>query len=133
MTTVPSPPRSGAGDEPASTPGAQPVTARPAFAAPDLTPLPARIIATGLLGVILITGAGIGAAAVLEPDPLLNGTAFGWLGYGHGKQMATAVVFVGITLLVLAWIRLGREVRAGHVDRRGMLVAIAFWTLPLLL
>jgi alpha-1,6-mannosyltransferase len=131
MTTVPSPSRSGAGDEPASTPGGQ--TAQPASDDAELRPLPARIIATGLLGVILITVGGIGAAAVLEPDPLLNDTAFGWLGYGHGKQMATAVVFAGITLLVIAWIRLGREARAGRVDRRGMLVAIAVWVLPLLL
>ena len=128
MTTVPSLPRSGAGDEPASDRGGRPVRAGTAE-----KPLPARLIATGFAGTILIAAGGIGAAAVLEPDPILNGTAFGWLGYGHGKQMATAVVFVGVTLLVLAWIRLGREARAGRVDRRGVLVAIGFWVLPLLL
>ncbi|HEX4722358.1 MAG TPA: polyprenol phosphomannose-dependent alpha 1,6 mannosyltransferase MptB [Pseudonocardiaceae bacterium] len=132
MTTVPSLPRSGAGDEPASDLGGQPIRAVPAVK-PAEKPLPARLIATGLAGTVLIAVGGIGAAAVLEPDPILNGTAFGWLGYGHGKQMATAVVFVGVTLLVLAWIRLGREARAGRLDRRGVLVAIAFWVLPLLL
>src|SRR6266567_9290608 len=122
MTTVPSLPRSGAGDEPASTGSGR-------SSAVTQTPLPARLIATGLAGVVLIAGGGIAAAAVLEPDPVLNGTAVSWLGYGHGKQMATAVVFVGITLLVLAWIRLGRDVLAGRVDRRGMLVTVGVWVL----
>jgi alpha-1,6-mannosyltransferase len=95
-------------------------------------PLPVRTIAMGVAGVILVAGAAVGAAAVLEPDPVLNGTAMSWLGYGHGKQMATAVVYLGITLLVLAWIRLGRDVLAGRTDRRGMLIAIGAWALPLL-
>jgi alpha-1,6-mannosyltransferase len=94
--------------------------------------LPVRTIATGALGTFLITGGGIGAAAVLEPDPVLTGSPFEWLGYGHGKQMAVAVVYVGIALTVWSWIRLGRDVRAGTVDRRGMLIAIGAWVLPLL-
>jgi len=131
MTTVPSPFRPGAGDEPAPDNGDRPTRLRIVPSVIDI-PLPVRTIVMGVAGVILVAGAGIGAAAVLEPDPVLNGTGFSWLGYGHGKQMATAVLYVGITLLVLAWIRLGRDVLAGRVDRRGMLVAIGAWTLPLL-
>jgi alpha-1,6-mannosyltransferase len=125
MTTVPSLPRSGAGDEPASALGGRTfVTERS---------LPARLIATGLGGTFLIAAGGIGAAAVLEPDPLLDGTPFSWLGYGHGKQMAVAVVFAGVALLVSSWVRLGRAVRADTVDRRGVLVTTAVWVLPLLI
>lgn len=85
-----------------------------------------------MIGTALMAGGGIGAAAVLEPDPILNGTAFAWLGYGHGKQMAVAVVFVGITLLVLSWVRLGQEVRADRAAARAVRIAIAAWVLPLL-
>src|SRR6266568_1696483 len=131
MTTVPSPSRPGAGDEPAAENGDRLAKLRILAAVID-KPVPARTIVMGVAGVLLVAGAGIGAAAVLEPDPVLNGTAFSWLGYGHGKQMATAVLYVGITLLVLAWIRLGRDVLAGRVDRRGMLIAIGAWALPLL-
>jgi alpha-1,6-mannosyltransferase len=131
MTTVPSPSRPGAGDEPAAENGDRLTNLRIVAAVVD-KPVPARTIVMGVVGVLLVAGAGIGAAAVLEPDPVLNGTAFSWLGYGHGKQMATAVLYVGITLLVLAWIRLGRDVLAGRVDRRGMLIAIGAWALPLL-
>ena len=131
MTTVPSPSRPGAGDEPAPDNGDRPTRLRIAPSVIDI-PLPVRTIPMGVVGVILVAVAGIGAAAVLEPDPVLNGTGFSWLGYGHGKQMATAVLYIGITLLVLAWIRLGRDVLAGRVDRRGMLIAIGAWALPLL-
>jgi alpha-1,6-mannosyltransferase len=156
MTTVPSPPRSGADQEPVlPLPGAhlavvraeQVDTSAPVAQAESIvrearvdiaqdplrdTPLPVRTIALGLLGTVLIAAAGIGAAAVLEPDPLLNGTPFSWLRYGHGKQMATAVVFVGLALLIWSWIRLGRDVRSGQVDRRGMRIAIGAWVLPML-
>jgi alpha-1,6-mannosyltransferase len=70
---------------------------------------------------------------MLVPDPLLNGTDFSWLRYGHGKQLATAVFYLGLTMFVVGWIRLGREVRAGRVDLRGMLLAIGAWVAPMLL
>jgi alpha-1,6-mannosyltransferase len=111
--------------------GRLPAIGRPVDPGP--LPVPVRIIATGMVGTFLIAVGGIGAAAVLEPDPILNDTAFSWLGYGHGKQMAVAVVYVGIALTVWSWIRLGRDVRAGAVDRRGMLITIGAWVLPLLL
>jgi alpha-1,6-mannosyltransferase len=105
----------------------------PVGSEPEYLPVPVRTIATGMLGAILMAGGGIGAASVLEPNPILDGTAFSWLGYGHGKQMAVAVVYVGIALIVWSWVRLGRDVRAGIVDRRGMLIAIGAWMLPLLI
>jgi alpha-1,6-mannosyltransferase len=104
----------------------------PTTAEIEYAPLPVRTIATGLLGTVLVAGGGIGAAAVLEPDPVLDDTAFSWLGYGHGKQMAVAVVYIGIALLVRSWIRLGRDVRSGDVDRGALLIATGVWVLPLL-
>ncbi|HEX3786802.1 MAG TPA: polyprenol phosphomannose-dependent alpha 1,6 mannosyltransferase MptB [Pseudonocardiaceae bacterium] len=95
--------------------------------------MPVRIILMGFGGLALMAVSAIGAAAVLEPDPILNGTAFSWLGYGHGKALATAVFYIGVALFIVAWIRLGREVRAGRVDQRGMLIAIGVWVAPLLL
>lgn len=99
---------------------------------PEYLPVPVRTIATGMLGAVLMAGGGIGAAAVGDPNPILDGTAFTWLGFGHGKQMSVAVVYVGIALIIWSWVRLGRDVRAGIVDRRGMLIAIGAWMLPLL-
>jgi alpha-1,6-mannosyltransferase len=127
MTFVPSPLGRGTDGEPAAV-----FTNRlPIGAQPDYLPVPVRIILTGMLGTVLVAGGGVGAAA-LAPDPVLDGSPFSWLGYGHGKQMAVFVVYVGIALLVWSWIRLGREVRLGNVDRRGMWIAIGMWMLPLL-
>jgi alpha-1,6-mannosyltransferase len=128
MTFVPRALGSGTGGEPAAV-----ITRRPpAGAHPDFLPVPLRTIATGMLGTVLIAGGGIGAASGTDPNPVLDTTAFSWLGYGHGKQMAMAVVYVGIALLVWSWVRLGRDAKAGAVDRRGMLFAVAAWVLPLL-
>lgn len=128
MTFVPSPFGSGPDGEPAA---AHPD--RPPAGDPDYQPVPVRTIATGMLGAILLAGGGIGAAFGGAPDPVLDDTAFSWLGYGHGKQMAVAIAYVGIALLVWAWIRLGRDARAGTVDRRGMFIAVGAWMAPLLI
>jgi alpha-1,6-mannosyltransferase len=98
----------------------------------DLGSLPVRTILRGLSGVVMVAVGGIGAAAVPMPDKLLDGTVFSWVRYGHGKELATAVLYAGLLMLLWAWIELGRMVRAKQVDRRGVLVAIAAWTVPLL-
>lgn len=129
MTFVPRPSGSGSDDQPGTL-----LTDRPLIGAePDCLPLPVRSVVTGMLGTVLVTGGGIGAASLAAPGPLLDGTPLSWLGYGHGKQLSVFVVYVGIALLVWSWVRLGRAARAGAVDRRGVLVAVVAWTLPLLL
>lgn len=129
MTFVPSPAGSGSDGEPAAARSDR----LPATSTRDDLPVPVRTIATGLLGAVLLAGGGIGAAFGATPDPVLDDTAFSWLGYGHGKQLAVAVAYAGIVLLVWAWVRLGRDARAGTVDRRGMLIAVGAWLAPLLI
>ncbi|HEY4459638.1 MAG TPA: polyprenol phosphomannose-dependent alpha 1,6 mannosyltransferase MptB [Pseudonocardiaceae bacterium] len=98
----------------------------------DLGSLPVRTILRGLSGVVMVAVGGVGAAALPMPDKALDGTVFSWVQYGHGKELATAVLYAGLLMLAWAWIELGRKVRAGEVGRRGVLVAIAAWTVPLL-
>jgi alpha-1,6-mannosyltransferase len=47
--------------------------------------------------------------------------------------LCTAVLYIGLGLLVWGWVRLGRDVRAGLIGNRMVLVAIALWSVPLLL
>jgi alpha-1,6-mannosyltransferase len=91
------------------------------------------VLRLGALGGLLIALGGVGAGAVLRRDPLLTGTILNAVRYGHGRDLATAVVFVGVALLVYSWVRLGRMVRAGQVDGRGVVLAAAVWTAPLLI
>ncbi|MFI9009016.1 polyprenol phosphomannose-dependent alpha 1,6 mannosyltransferase MptB [Actinosynnema sp. NPDC053489] len=95
--------------------------------------VPPGVLRLGALGGLLITIGGMGAGAVLRRDPLLSGTILNAVRYGHGRDLATAVVFAGVALLVCSWVRLGRLVRAGELGGRGVLLASAAWTAPLLI
>ncbi|HWM05275.1 MAG TPA: polyprenol phosphomannose-dependent alpha 1,6 mannosyltransferase MptB, partial [Actinophytocola sp.] len=75
---------------------------------------------------------GLGAAASAVDDPIMSDGPIAWLRYGHGKMLATVVVYVAFALLVWAWIRLGRQVLARRVGTRAVLLAAACWTTPLL-
>nr|CEL16133.1 possible membrane protein [Kibdelosporangium sp. MJ126-NF4]CTQ94059.1 possible membrane protein [Kibdelosporangium sp. MJ126-NF4] len=92
-----------------------------------------RAIRLGLVGSILILAGGLGAGATLRHDPLLSDTVLGMWRYGHGRMLATAVLYTGVALLVGAWIMLARAVQANLVDVAGVLRAVVAWTVPLLL
>lgn len=94
--------------------------------------LPLRTIALGTAGAVLLLMGSIGAAGVLMHDPILGSGPLSALRYGHGRDLATAVLYIGFALLVWAWVRLGRGVLARLVDSRGVLLATAAWSAPLL-
>ncbi|QUH01252.1 polyprenol phosphomannose-dependent alpha 1,6 mannosyltransferase MptB [Saccharopolyspora erythraea] len=95
-------------------------------------PLPLRTIALGAIGSLLLLAGSFGAAGVLVHDPILGSGPLSAMRYGHGKDLATAVVYLGFGLLVWAWVRLGRGVLARLVDSRGVLLATAAWLTPML-
>ena len=97
------------------------------------TGIPIRTILLGVVGVSLISLGGAGAGAVLKIDPLLTNTSLSWIRYGHGHDLATAVLYLGLGLVIWAWVRLGRMVRNRYVGSAAVVIAIAAWTLPLLL
>jgi alpha-1,6-mannosyltransferase len=94
--------------------------------------MPRKTIALGAIGSVLLAIGAVGAAGVLVRDPVLAGSPFSWVRYGHGRDLATAVVYGGFFMVVWAWVRLGRGVLAGLVDARGVLAATAAWIAPLL-
>jgi alpha-1,6-mannosyltransferase len=95
-------------------------------------PLPVRTIALGTVGSVLILVSALGAGAILAQDPLIGRGALSWIRYGHGRMLATVVLYVGFLLVVWAWVRLGRHVLAGRVGTRPVLVAAACWIVPML-
>ncbi|MFB9902480.1 polyprenol phosphomannose-dependent alpha 1,6 mannosyltransferase MptB [Allokutzneria oryzae] len=149
-----SPPITGPGDEPVpSEPGASTrVAERPAEHAPSgsvtgaggavgspkpgtvpATGIPVRTILLGVIGACLAALGALGAGGTLVRDPILSGTSLTWIRFGHGKNLAELVVYLGVGLLVWAWVRLGRHVRAGRVGRGGVLLAITAWAVPVML
>lgn len=96
-------------------------------------PLPVRTIALGAVAALLLLAGSIGGAGILVDDPILGSGPLSAFRYGHGKDIATAVIYLGFGLLVWAWIRLGRGVLAHLVDSRGVLIATLAWIAPLLI
>lgn len=97
-----------------------------------VTGMPVRTIALGTLGTFLILITAVGAAGILVKDPILGNGPLSWIRYGHGKALATAILYVGFALVVWAWVRLGRHVLAGRVDARAVITAALCWMAPLL-
>lgn len=92
-----------------------------------------RTIAAGTVGSVLMMLAALGAGGILISDPVIGAGPLSWIRYGHGRWLATWVLYAGFGLTVFAWIRLGRYVLRGKVDTPAVLVAAACWMAPLLI
>ncbi len=92
-----------------------------------------RTLIQGIIGSILIMIGSLGAGGDLINDPILGNGPLSWIRYGHGRNLATAVLYVGVFLLVWAWVRLGRDVIAGKVRGRGVLIAGLSWIAPMII
>jgi alpha-1,6-mannosyltransferase len=91
---------------------------------------PARL---GFLGSLLITVGGLGAGSIRQHDPLLESIHMSWLRFGHGLVLSSILLWTGVGLMLIAWLRLGRRVRAGEASEFTMRATTGFWLAPLLL
>ncbi|MDQ3906379.1 MAG: polyprenol phosphomannose-dependent alpha 1,6 mannosyltransferase MptB, partial [Actinomycetota bacterium] len=99
----------------------------------SLSRLLSGTVLLGLAGSILLAAMAVGAGGILVIDPLIGGGALSWIRYGHGHDLATVGLYLGVALLVWAWVRLGREVFNGVATRQQVTAASAVWVGPLLL
>ncbi len=89
-------------------------------------------VVLGLCGSVLLATMAVGAGGILITDPLITGGPLSWIRYGHGRDLATMALYLGVGMVVWAWVRLGRDVLAGTATARHVLVASATWTAPML-
>jgi len=87
----------------------------------------------GLVGSVLLATMAVGAGGILVSDPLISGGPLSWIRYGHGHDLATAALYLGVGMIVWAWIRLGRDVLGGTATSQQVQFASAVWTAPVLL
>ena len=87
----------------------------------------------GFLGAVLITIGGLGAGSTKPHDPLLEALHLSWMRFGHGLVLSSILLWTGVVLMLIAWLRLGRRVLAGDADEYMMRATTAFWLAPLLL
>jgi alpha-1,6-mannosyltransferase len=87
----------------------------------------------GFTGAALITVGGLGAGSTKQHDPLLDSLQLSWLRYGHGLVLSSVLLWIGVTLMLSAWLWLGRRVLAGDAAEYTMVATTGFWLAPLLL
>ncbi|OBI90389.1 alpha-(1-_6)-mannopyranosyltransferase A [Mycobacterium asiaticum] len=87
----------------------------------------------GFLGSVLITAGGLGAGSTRLHDPLLESIHMSWLRFGHGLVLSSILLWLGVVLVIVAWLRLGRRALAGQTSEFTMRATTAFWLAPLLL
>lgn len=92
-----------------------------------------RTLVQGTVGSLAILVGCLGAGGDLIQDPILGNSPFSWIRYGHGQQLAQAVLYIGVGLLVWAWVRLGRDIIAKRVAPRGVLLAGLSWIAPMVI
>ncbi|UQX09479.1 alpha-(1-_6)-mannopyranosyltransferase A [Candidatus Mycobacterium methanotrophicum] len=87
----------------------------------------------GCLGAVLIAVGGLGAGSTKQHDPLLESLHLSWLRFGHGLVLSSVLLWLGVALMLIAWLWLGRRVAAGDASEHTMLATTGFWLAPLLL
>jgi alpha-1,6-mannosyltransferase len=93
----------------------------------------ARPALLGALGAVLITAGGLGAGSTRLHDPLLESLHVSWLRFGHGLVLSSVLLWVGVAVMLIAWLRLGRRVIDRTATEYTMVATTGFWLAPLLL
>lgn len=97
----------------------------------------------GVAGTTLLALGSFGAGAIRNRGGILDALGLDFLSYGHGAGLSNALVWVGIALVVAAWVRLGKatvfDANAGNRDPaleerrvRTLYRALLSWLFPLL-
>jgi alpha-1,6-mannosyltransferase len=87
----------------------------------------------GFLGAVLLTIGGLGAGSTRLHDPLLESLHLSWLRFGHGLVISSVLLWVGVALMLMAWLWLGRRVIDRTATEYTMIATTGFWLAPLLL
>jgi hypothetical protein len=92
-----------------------------------------RIILIGLGGSALLALGSLGAGAPPVYDPVKRTPVIAVLRDGVGERVALAFVYVGLAVLGMAWLHLGRSLRRGQegTDAGRLLRIAALWGAPL--
>ncbi|HZB50174.1 MAG TPA: polyprenol phosphomannose-dependent alpha 1,6 mannosyltransferase MptB, partial [Mycobacteriales bacterium] len=93
-----------------------------------------KVVLTGFAGSALLALGSLGAGAPPVYDPVKRTPVIAVLRDGIGERIALAFVYVGLAVLGMAWLHLGRSVLRGEAgtERRPLLGIGALWGAPLL-
>src|SRR6516165_2309180 len=80
----------------------------------------------GCLGAVLITAGGLGAGSTRLHDPVLETARLSWLRFGHGLVFSSVLLWLGVALMLFAWLWLGRRAIAGATTEFTMIATTGF-------
>ncbi len=88
-----------------------------------------------MVGVLFCLVGSYGAGALSVHDPTAHWPVLGSLRHGSGPQVALTFVYIGVAVLLVSWLFLGRVIRNGQStpSPRELLATCAWWGVPLLL
>ncbi|MEX0580778.1 MAG: alpha-(1-_6)-mannopyranosyltransferase A [Mycobacterium sp.] len=87
----------------------------------------------GFLGAALIAIGGVGAGSTRQRDPLLESAHLSWLRFGHGVVVSSILLWLGVGLILAAWLWLGRRLIDGRgVSEYTLVASTGFWLAPLI-
>ncbi|WP_066163298.1 polyprenol phosphomannose-dependent alpha 1,6 mannosyltransferase MptB [Gordonia hydrophobica] len=84
----------------------------------------------GFLGALLVTAGSYGLSDVPRLDSTLPDLGLAPMTYGHGKTLSGFAFWTGIALMVIAWVRIGRDHE--RMSLRATMSTIGAWTAPLM-
>ena len=93
-----------------------------------------KVVLTGFGGSVLLALGSLGAGAPPVYDPVKRTPVIAVLRDGIGERVALALVYVGLAVLGMAWLHLGRSLRRGEAgtDQPRLLRIAVLWGAPLL-
>ena len=87
----------------------------------------------GFLGAALIAICGVGAGSTRQRDQLLESAHMSWLRFGHGVVVSSILLWLGVGLILAAWLWLGRRLIDGRgVSEYTLIASTGFWLAPLM-
>ncbi|QKT09171.1 polyprenol phosphomannose-dependent alpha 1,6 mannosyltransferase MptB [Gordonia sp. X0973] len=96
-----------------------------------------REFPAGVAASVLVALGAFGVADIPRVNTVAQDAGLAWLTYGHGKTLAAVAFWVGVAVLVVCWVRIGRIV--GGADASGaprptvkqVQIAVLAWATPL--
>ncbi|MFP5070322.1 polyprenol phosphomannose-dependent alpha 1,6 mannosyltransferase MptB [Pseudonocardia nantongensis] len=117
---------------PARGPVGTPEAGRTSRIADRLGRPPRGTLLLGLAASLLMLVGAPGSGGIPMRDPVLGNSALSFWRYGHGALIAGALIYLGLALMVWAWVRLGRDVLAHRAGGRAVLTVAGVWLIPML-
>lgn len=90
----------------------------------------------GAVGAVLVCVGSFGVGDPPRNSSLMSDLGLSWIAYGHGKNLFGTAFWLGVFLMVWAWVRLGRRILRAEPDAvpstRTLQRWLLVWSAPLL-